>query len=623
MRILYLALVSVLIIAITIYLSHVLPGMATISNPLNERLRVDITGALELYITALELNALGNYTGAMYILHALNATSAVRVSQLLGELHAHEVMLTNYMVRLETIYNEALELTSTGNYSGARYFALEGLILDSEANKELNQVLSIITTVDPNETGQAMSMVEEVRARLISMNNTFLGILANNLIATNLTITVEPNETTVGGSAMVFGKLLTENGSAIPNATIMIYVDGELAGSAITNSMGYYETLITIPYIYTANTQVMAVYNPPSGSPYLPSRATANITLLFNETTLSINYTGSVLWGEPIIISGFVSGSPSREVLVSIGGVNESITTVNNVFNVSISTRDLKPGNYTILVYVKPNGTYAPTSYSGIVSINALLATPSITYPGLVVAGLPVTISGSVSPLVNNLTITVSLAGSAITLNLTSPNFTVELPTSILLGMGRHSITIAIGPRPPIAPGYYYYSVFVINPLEIALPAVIILAPILMVRAGVLRVRRSMGVGVGAQGLQVPPTSTAVVIGSGKPTTRVEEVERRIVSSAPTGKITIETVREIVRAMAQAISSVRNKTGVEFRATNTLREYLRTVGNKLSPEEYTALAELTRLTEYALYSPYVPTENDVARAWELARVLSP
>ncbi|MGC8542620.1 MAG: DUF4129 domain-containing protein [Vulcanisaeta sp.] len=622
MRVLYLALVSVLIIAITIYLSHVIPGIATIPNPLNERLRVDITGALELYITALGLNALGNYTGAMYILHTLNATSAVKASQLLGELHAHEVMLTDYMVRLESVYNEVLELASTGNYSGARYFALEGLILDSEANKELSQILSIITTVAPNETGRVMSMSEGVRARLISMNNTFLGVLANNLIATNLTITVEPNETTVGGSAMVFGRLLAENGNAMPNATIVIYVDGELAGSAITNSMGYYETVITIPYIYTANTQVMAVYNPPPGSLYLPSRATANITLLFNETTLSINYTGSVLWGEPIIISGFVSGPPSREVLVSIGGINESITTVNNVFNVSISTGGLMPGNYTVFVYVEPNGTYAPTSYGGTVSINALLASPSITHPGLVVAGFPVIVSGSVSPWVSNLTITVSLAGSAITLNLTSPNFTVEIPTSILLGMGRHSITIAIGPRPPIAPGHYYYSVFVINPLEIALPAVIILAPILMVRAGILRVRRSMGVGVGAQDLQVPSTSTAVVIGGGKPTARVEEVERRIVSSAPTGKISIGSVREIVRAMAQAISSVSRKTGVEFRATNTLREYLRSVSSKLSPEEYTAFAELTGLTEYALYSPYAPTENDVARAWELARVLS-
>ncbi|MGC9180384.1 MAG: DUF4129 domain-containing protein [Vulcanisaeta sp.] len=621
MRVLYLALVSMLIIAITIYLSHVIPGIATIPNPLNERLRVDITDALELYITALGLNALGNYTGAMYILHALNATSAVKASQLLGELHAHEVMLTDYMVRLESVYNEVLELASTGNYSGARYFALEGLILDSEANKELSQILSIITTVAPNETGRAMSMAEEVRARLISMNNTFLGVLANNLIATNLTITVEPNETTVGGITMVFGRLLAENGSAMPNATIVIYVDGELAGSAITNSMGYYETAITIPYIYTANTQVMAVYNPPPGSRYLPSRATANITLLFNETALSINYTGSVLWGEPIIISGFVSGPPSREVLVSIGGINESITTVNNVFNVSISTRDLKPGNYTVFVYVEPNGTYAPTSYGGTVSINALLASPSITYSGSVIAGFPVIVSGSVSPWVSNLTITVSLAGSAITLNLTSPNFTVEIPTSILLGMGRHSITIAISPRPPIAPGHYYYSVFVINPLEIALPAVIILAPILMVRAGILRVRRSMGVGVGTQDLQVPSTSIAVVIGGGKPTTRVEEVERRIVSSAPTGKISIGSVREIVRAMAQAISSVSRKTGVEFRATNTLREYLRSVSSKLSPEEYTALAELTGLTEYALYSPYAPTENDVARAWELARVL--
>jgi hypothetical protein len=75
-------------------------------------------------------------------------------------------------------------------------------------------------------------------------------------------------------------------------------------------------------------------------------------------------------------------------------------------------------------------------------------------------------------------------------------------------------------------------------------------------------------------------------------------------------------------ALSQAIATVSMKTEVKLKPTQTLREYLTAVRGKLDPQVYSVLSELVGIAEYALYSPRVPTPVDVARAWELAKVLS-
>ncbi len=64
-----------------VYLGHAIawPSLS-IPNPLNERLSVNIQGIIQLYITALELNAVGNYTGgALSITKILGITAAARL----------------------------------------------------------------------------------------------------------------------------------------------------------------------------------------------------------------------------------------------------------------------------------------------------------------------------------------------------------------------------------------------------------------------------------------------------------------------------------------------------------------------------------------------------------------
>ncbi|WP_243671321.1 hypothetical protein [Vulcanisaeta sp. JCM 16161] len=138
-----------------IYIGHVItwPSLL-IPNPLNEKLSVNTQGVLQLYITALELNALGNYAGAQNITRILGITAAVKASPLISQLHVHESKLTNYLAQLRSIYYETINSLSVGNYSGARSLALEGLLIDGEANGELNAILNILNSAAPGNVGR-------------------------------------------------------------------------------------------------------------------------------------------------------------------------------------------------------------------------------------------------------------------------------------------------------------------------------------------------------------------------------------------------------------------------------------------------------------------------------------
>jgi hypothetical protein len=78
-RTIYLALAALAVIAVLTYISHaVVIQTMPVLNPLNERLSVNVTGVVELYITALGLTSTSNYTMAMHLLKALSVAGAVR-----------------------------------------------------------------------------------------------------------------------------------------------------------------------------------------------------------------------------------------------------------------------------------------------------------------------------------------------------------------------------------------------------------------------------------------------------------------------------------------------------------------------------------------------------------------
>ena len=614
MRVVYLSLIALGILIAVIYMGHVitLPTLS-IPNPLNAKLSVSTQGILNVYVEVLELNALGNYTGALNTLKALGITAAVKAVPAISQLHEHEYMLTNYLAELRGIYQEVLNSLLAGNYSGARSLAIEGLIVDGEANNELNAILNIASSIAPGGAGQVVGSYQSIKQYLLSLNETFLSVLARNYTGTELTVLAMPNTVVVGSPITVYGMLTTVNGSPIPNATIGIYVGSTYVGGAVTNMYGEYSLNFTMPQVYVDRVNISAIYNPPPGSDYLPSKALTTVNVVFNVTLLTVNYTESVLWGDAVNISGYVSGPPERTVIISVGGLNVSITSINNEFSASISTANMTPGNYSITVYAPPIGPYTPAYFSGAVSIDYVVENVTVSMGSIAIAGSPIIIRGFVSPWITNTSLSLSFGGEVVNLNLTSPNFTVSIPTSILLGTGRHYVVLTINSNPPVMGITYAYGVFVINIIEVLVPVIIIAVVILMIKSGIVRLPAPGVTVIGNARSWVNTVNLAV-----KRSPEVKALSEEIARSALRGKIEVGSVREVVKALASAIYAVEGRTGVKFRSTNTLREYLTAVRDKLDKDETAVLTELIMLAERALYSPYVPSDEDVRRAWQLA-----
>ncbi|MGC8542532.1 MAG: carboxypeptidase-like regulatory domain-containing protein [Vulcanisaeta sp.] len=615
MRVIYLALIGLLFIIAITYLGHMIRWQSlSIMNPLNEKLSVDVQGVTNLFIEALELNAVSNYTDALSLLKALGASGAVRAMPALSQLHSYESQLTNYLSELGSIYSESLSLISMGNYSGARSLALEGLLLDSEANNELNTIANIISSVAPNSTGQVIGTIQSIRQYLVNLNNTFLGIIASNYTGTELTIAVSPNPVVIGEDVITQGVLTMVNGTPIPNATVTIYIGNNQVGYAITNAAGHYSLSFIIPQIYMNITNVTALYNPTPGSNFLPSRAVAPIIINFNSTQLIVNYTKQVTWGSTINISGYVNGPPLRQVIISINGFNVSTYAINNRFYASVGTTNMTPGNYSLMVYAPPINSYSPAYFNGTIAVSPIIINATVTASNVAIAGLSVPVTIHVTPWINNLTLTIYLGNEAMNVSAPGPNFTVSLSIPASLSMGRRYIVVSVVTNPPVMGTPYAYGIFVINPIEVVIPIALAILLFLLVRSGMITITSRQEVINPRESESLNPIPLSI-----RARPEVKALERKIMSNVPVGKINIDSVKEIVSAMASAIYVVSKKTGVKLRSTDTLREYLSAMAGKLGDDDYTVLASLVKLTEYALYSPYAPTDNDVNTAWDLAR----
>ena len=73
----------------------------------------------------------------------------------------------------------------------------------------------------------------------------------------------------------------------------------------------------------------------------------------------------------------------------------------------------------------------------------------------------------------------------------------------------------------------------------------------------------------------------------------------------------------MLRAYAAAVRVIGTVTNVPMRPQMTVREFLREILPELDGAAE-AFAELTRLSEKALYSPYAPEADEAAKAESLA-----
>jgi len=412
---------------------------------------------------------------------------------------------------------------------------------------------------------------------------------------TTLTINLTSGSAVVGSTIMAYGRLTLPNGTGLGGQLILVTVNGRVIASAVTNSTGFYTVNITLPYIYVNETSVEALFIPVNKG-LAGSTAEATVRLLFNETRLVIHVNGTVVkWGDYLLIWGNVTGG-NRSITVMVGGLSLNATSINGRFNLTIPTSVLRPGNITLLIYVKPNLTYSPAERA--LNITVVGVRPSIRLSGTVLlAGLTSTIRISIEPSVKgNLTLLVNLGPLDRTVVANSPTVTIPIRLPLTLGMGFTTLNVTITPNPPIEGVAATVRVLVVNLAQLAILAA--LAP-----AALVAVRLTRGVRHRA-----PVTQTPVAV-------TVEAVVKSLRQPIPSARLSDPRVKAILDSLTKAIMAVGAATGIAFGGGLTLREYLALVSGRLTDGEVVkGLNGLITLAEEALYSPRLPTDSDVEAA---------
>jgi len=412
---------------------------------------------------------------------------------------------------------------------------------------------------------------------------------------TTLTINLTSGSAVVGSTIMAYGRLTLPNGTGLGGQLILVTVNGRVIASAVTNSTGFYIVNITLPYIYVNETSVKALFIPVNKG-LAGSTAEATVRLLFNETRLVIHVNGTVVkWGDYLLIWGNVTGG-NRSITVMVGGLSLNATSINGRFNLTIPTSVLRPGNITLLIYVKPNLTYSPAERA--LNITVVGVRPSIRLSGTVLlAGLTSTIRISIKPLVKgNLTLLVNLGPLRRTVVVNSPTATIPIRLPLTLGMGFATLNVTITPNPPIEGVAATVRVLVVNLAQLAILAA--LAPAALVAVRLTREVRH----------RAPVTQTPVAV-------TVETVVKPLRQPIPSARLSDPRVKAILDSLAKAITAVGAATGIAFGGGLTFREYLALVSGRLTDGEVVkGLNGLIALAEEALYSPRLPTDSDVDAA---------
>ena len=412
---------------------------------------------------------------------------------------------------------------------------------------------------------------------------------------TTLTINLTSGSAVVGSTIMAYGRLTLPNGTGLGGQLILVTVNGRVIASAVTNSTGFYIVNITLPYIYVNETSVKALFIPVNKE-LAGSTAEATVRLLFNETRLVIHVNGTVVkWGDYLLIWGNVTGG-NRSITVMVGGLSLNATSINGRFNLTIPTSVLRPGNITLLIYVKPNLTYSPAERA--LNITVVGVRPSIRLSGTVLlAGLTSTIRISIKPLVKgNLTLLVNLGPLRRTVVVNSPTATIPIRLPLTLGMGFATLNVTITPNPPIEGVAATVRVLVVNLAQLAILAA--LAPAALVAVRLTREVRH----------RAPVTQTPVAV-------TVETVAKSLRQPIPSARLSDPRVKAILDSLAKAITAVGTATGIAFGGGLTFREYLALVSGRLTDGEVVkGLNGLIALAEEALYSPRLPTDSDVDAA---------
>jgi hypothetical protein len=544
--------------------------------------------------------------------------------------------LTQTLDNLENLLSKASALLSQYRLDEASQILHEAGILVgraeilmkdlTDATQTISSRLGVFAASARSKVKEAYDTLQNFLQRLNQLINDYLerlktiknekSIIENeNLNPTEVTLSLNTTRAFVGEPIEATGNLTT-NGTALQNRTITILFDNSPIATTTTGSDGSYYTTATIPYKYVHNMTAKALYAPldTDVGVYLASISPPiYIITMFNETLLQITTPSEAHPGLPITVKANVTSedtTPPNQRGVSVFLDNDLLAKVETdpegyVTIEATLSPETPTGSHTMTVVVDPRGVYAGVSQTKILSV---LKEPSeITFqvPSSVILPTNVDIKGKVSSAFGPLqdaTITLTLANNVTKVETSKNgdfNAIIDLPSNLMLSAGFQGLKITVEPAEPWnAPAQREMNIFVVNPANIALASVafVCVGTVLYARSNSTKRSKERKTG----GVVSLPSSMNVPRATSFPVqTKLEGTKGRI-----------------LEAYVKALQTIQRATSVSLAPQMTLREFLQETKPRLNGAA-DSFADLTFMAERALYSPYMPAENDTKKAEDL------
>jgi hypothetical protein len=526
----------------------------------------------------------GNFSGA---LSQLNQSGLIHVPSSIQFVYSRfNSLLSTATQQLEQV-NSSISMVksylSSGDLNDANLSLYQGFFMVSEANANVLQLKSAAPQVESSfgiPTGQLSSEVEQLSlleqtyvgtlnqlsGQLTSLEN---GLHSGRIQPTSLTLSASATTLYVGDNLTLFGRLTSNNGSALSGQNILINSSYGQSYSVKTGAGGSFVTQLTIPYIYQHFALLVASFSPANAEnmSFLPSRSNQlNLTLLFYQPSLPFSVPGSVYPGTTFEVNGSYSNSTlSPQITISAFGQDVQANYSFGRFTASVYVPPgISSGQYTVIATASPFRDVGPASSSQTLLVVRVPAKVEFHPPGVVFGGEPLQISGYAESVngtpLSDAQVAVNLAGRSVTTQTGSDgSFNLSFNVPILVGTGRNEIVFVVSPshQPWVSASYESFPLTTFNLTVVVLPLTLLLL-------GALVYNRRRRAEAGLETSVIPPQ---------RPT------------GFPPLPPSLSTARGApssdVRSTYMRIVSILESRGIVYRPQMTPREYLAAVSSQL------------------------------------------
>jgi hypothetical protein len=435
------------------------------------------------------------------------------------------------------------------------------------------------------------------------------------LLPTNLTIEVTPLSAFIGDSVFVTGRLISDDAPLANRQVTVLRKDEPMVFT--TDEEGFYSAHIGIPLSYVSSTLLETQYLPAGGDigVYAASKSRSmTIETRYYNTSLELSAPGLAYPGLPVTVAGKVSstgGAVERTVSLMLDSVHLVDIKAEDQFEVEVTIpADTPVGAHDLGAVVAPYGRYDGTSENLDIQVSEFQIEADVQTPSVITIPRQVQVSGRVhigSEAVADASVILAFGKSSGSVVETSADgtFTAVLDEPLRLSLaGPQKLTVEIEPDEP------YYSalglekwIVVINPVGIGLLLVG------LVSVGFLVYRRV--------------TTRPVTVLPGMPARGPDLLPEVMPVAPPPGpKQALSDIRgEVWAAYLEGLGVVEKATDTYLESNTTLREFLRVVVSRIAATAKQPLAELTAITEIALYSALEPDRGMATDARQLASVI--